>query len=133
MDFSKQARILLSLKTYLASIKKIISEISNDNNDLLADISEAKKTRYNNENQNDLKRINIFQAEIVVVGTKYDILEKADMEKLKWVCRCLRFFTHINGLSLVYVKPPFNDADQKQIKQVFLHLTLLKYLTYLVC
>jgi len=120
LDLKKQSRILSSLKAFLTAIRKVIGELTNENQELLMEITEMKRARYSNENTNDLKRINIFPAEVIVVGTKYDILEKVDMEKLKWVCRCLRFFTHINALSLVFVKPPFNESDQKQIKIVIL-------------
>ncbi len=119
LDLSKPFKILHNLKSFLATIRKIINEVVGDrSNEILGEIVEVKRGRYNKENQGDLKRINIFPAEVVVVGTKYDYLEKGEIEKLKWVCKCLRFFSYINSLSLVYVKPPYNDVDQKQIKHV---------------
>ena len=46
--------------------------------------------------------VDVFPLETYVVGNKYDILEKIDLEKLKWLCPSLRYFCYINALSLIF-------------------------------
>ena len=46
--------------------------------------------------------VDVFPLETFVIGNKYDILEKIDLEKLKWLCPSLRYFCYINALSLIF-------------------------------
>ena len=46
--------------------------------------------------------VDVFPLETYVIGNKYDILEKIDLEKLKWLCPSLRYFCYINSLSLIF-------------------------------
>ena len=46
--------------------------------------------------------VDVFPLETYVIGNKYDILEKIDLEKLKWICPSLRYFSYVNGLSLIF-------------------------------
>ena len=41
--------------------------------------------------------------ETFLIGNKYDILENIDIEKLKWLCPSLRFFSFINALNLIFI------------------------------
>ena len=47
-------------------------------------------------------QVDVFPLETYVIGNKYDILEKIDLEKLKWLCPSLRYFCYINALSLIF-------------------------------
>ena len=46
--------------------------------------------------------VDVFPLETFVIGNKYDILEKIDIEKLKWLCPSLRYFSYINALNLIF-------------------------------
>ena len=46
--------------------------------------------------------VDVFPLEAFVIGNKYDILEKIDIEKLKWLCPSLRYFSYINALNLIF-------------------------------
>ena len=46
--------------------------------------------------------VDVFPLETFVIGHKYDILEKIDIEKLKWLCPSLRYFSYINALNLIF-------------------------------
>ena len=46
--------------------------------------------------------VDVFPLETYVIGNKYDILEKIDLEKLKWLCPSLRYFCYIYSLSLIF-------------------------------
>jgi len=49
-------------------------------NDGLVEAIESKKNKFSDRNVNsDIKRLNFFPAEIIVVGNKYDYLEKQEM------------------------------------------------------
>ncbi len=57
-----------------------------------------------------------MQVPIVIVGTKYDVLQQNESEKLKWICRALRYFAHINGADLVFTQMKEKGfSDFKQI------------------
>jgi GTPase SAR1 family protein len=102
LDFSQPNKILKSLKDYLKELATIIKEIIEE--ETILEMIENKKGKYRDKNSNDFKRINFFPLELIVVGNKYDCLEKIDLEKIKWTCRVLRFYSHMNALSLLYYK-----------------------------
>jgi Fe-S cluster assembly ATPase SufC len=77
MDFSKPETILSSIKDYVRELLQIIKEIAEQEN--IVDVIESKKNKYRETNSNDFRRLQIFPAEVIVVGTKYDCLETADM------------------------------------------------------
>jgi GTPase SAR1 family protein len=77
LDFSKPETILPSLKDYIASLGGIIKDLAEQ--DTIIDVIEAKKSKYRDINSNDFRRLQIFPAEVIVVGNKYQYLEKADM------------------------------------------------------
>jgi GTPase SAR1 family protein len=112
LDFSRPSTILLSLREYLKQLLSILKEVYNSEN--LIEIIENKNIKFRDkkENNNISNIISIFPAEIIVIGNKYDFLEKIDIEKIKWTCRCLRFFCFINAISLVY----FKSGDNKLSK-----------------
>jgi GTPase SAR1 family protein len=112
IDLSKPREILNCLKNYLKQLNAIIKEIADQ--DTIIDIIENKKSKYKDtySNSAEFKRINIFPAEIIVVGNNYENFEVIDLEKIKWTSRCLRFFCHTNSLSLVY----FKKNDTKNVK-----------------
>ena len=46
--------------------------------------------------------VDVFPLETFVIGNKYDILEKIDLEKLKWLCPSLRYVSYVNALNLIF-------------------------------
>ena len=46
--------------------------------------------------------VDVFPLETYLIGNKYDIIEKIDIEKLKWLCPSLRYFSYINALNLIF-------------------------------
>lgn len=78
LDFSKPQSALDSLKTFLFDLNNSLKELVSD--DDIVEAIEAKKSKFADRNlNNDIKRLNFFPAEIIVVGNKYDFLEKRDM------------------------------------------------------
>jgi hypothetical protein len=121
LDLSIGNKTLLSLKEYLKKLTQILKESCS--NDKLSEVIENKRFKYKDINSNDFKRVNIFPAEVIVLGNKYDLLEKIDYEKIKWTCRTLRFYCHINSLSLIY----FKSSDAKLAKQINSLITSLAF------
>ena len=56
--------------------------------------------------------------ETIIVGCKYDLLEKEDSENRKWVSRALRYYAHINQCHLFYCSS-LNSTVLSQIRNVF--------------
>jgi len=78
LDFSKPSGVLESLKSFLFDLNNLLKELMS--NDSIAEIIENKKNKFPDRNtNNNIKRLNFFPAEIIVVGNKYDYLEKKDM------------------------------------------------------
>lgn len=110
LDLARPREILTSLKNYLKELKTIIKEIAE--HETILDIIENKKSKYKDTSSNDFKRINIFPAEVIVMGNNYESLEVIDLEKIKWTCRFIRFFSHANSLSVIFLK----KSDAKIVK-----------------
>jgi len=78
LDFSKPRSVLDSLKTFLFDLNNAVKELVS--NDDIAEAIESKKNKFADRNLNsDIKRLNFFPAELIVVGNKYDFLEKREM------------------------------------------------------
>lgn len=50
----------------------------------------------------DARRVFPIPCPIIIIGTKYDQIADQESEKLKWICRGLRFFAHQNNADLVF-------------------------------
>jgi GTPase SAR1 family protein len=77
LDFANPKSILDSFKEYIRELHNILKSICNQEE--ILNIIENKRFRYKDINSNDFKRINFFPAEIIVIGCKYDYLEKIDV------------------------------------------------------
>ena len=59
------------------------------------------------------RRVFPLNVPVVVYGSKYDVFGSLELEKMKWLCRGLRYFAHSNGCDLVFgsnKEKGFNDA-----------------------
>lgn len=56
--------------------------------------------------------------ETMIIGTKYDLLEKMDVENRKWVSRGLRYLCHVNNISL-YFSSTKNMQIGAQLRTIF--------------
>lgn len=50
----------------------------------------------------DARRVFPMPFPLMVVATKYDTFLGNEPEKLKWMCRALRYFSHVNNADLVF-------------------------------
>ena len=98
LDFDNPASQLNYLIKCLSYLRKIFLK-NIDNNIIETNI----KTRIG-QYPSSIKpgEVDVFPLETFVIGNKYDILEKIDIEKLKWLCPSLRYFSYINALNLIF-------------------------------
>lgn len=97
LDFDKISQALDNLLSFINKIKQILKE--NIDKDILKSILREKQKEYKSKQNNidDIVPISAY-----VIGNKYDILEKISAEKLKWICKTLRYYSFINGLNLIF-------------------------------
>jgi GTP-binding protein EngB required for normal cell division len=57
-----------------------------------------------------------FHFPVVVVCTKYDVFGQHESEELKWMCRALRYFSHVNDCDLVMTS--FKDKGFVELKNI---------------
>jgi len=111
LDFENPQDQLSSLLKYISNLRKIIGEIIDKN--IIESNMKTKISQYGaNKPQNTM---DIFPMETYVIGNKYDILEKIDIEKLKWLCPSLRYFCHINALNLIF----FSSKKKETINSLY--------------
>jgi hypothetical protein len=82
----------------MKELKNILTE--SIENDILNEIIKFKDSQYSKYQK--AKEVNLFPANLYLIGNKYDILEKIDAEKIKWVGLTLRYFSYINGVNLIF-------------------------------
>lgn len=70
------------------------------------------------ESHEDAKVIKIMPIETIVVGCKYDLLEKEDSENRKWLARALRYMALTNYCHLFY-SSFLNSTVANQIRNLF--------------
>ena len=98
LDFDDPKTQLSFFLSYIKELKKILQkQIDADMNENLI------KNKINfYQNKQRPSSVDIFPLNLYVIGNKYDILEKIDIEKLKWICPSLRYFAYINALNLIF-------------------------------
>jgi dynein light intermediate chain 2 len=53
-------------------------------------------------NHEDRATVSPFLVPVVAVASKFDVLANEESEKRKWMARCLRYFSHRQGVDLIY-------------------------------
>ena len=98
LDFESPNNQLSYLIKYISNLHKIINEIIDK--DTIENSIKNRISQYSSNRPPDM--VNIFPMETFLIGNKYDILETIDIEKLKWLCPSLRFFSFVNALNLIF-------------------------------
>ena len=98
LDFADPQNILNEIFKFMKELKNILTE--SIENDILNEIIKFKDSQYSKYQK--AKEVNLFPANLYLIGNKYDILEKIDAEKIKWVGLTLRYFSYINGVNLIF-------------------------------
>ena len=98
LDFDNPSSQLNYLIKCLSYLRKIF--LKNIDNNILETNIKSRIGQY----PSNIKpgEVDVFPLETYVIGNKYDILEKIDIEKLKWLCPALRYFSYINALNLIF-------------------------------
>ena len=98
LDFADPQNILSEIFKFLKELKNILNE--SIDNETLNEIIKFKESQYTKYQKS--KEVNLFPAHLYLIGNKYDILEKIDAEKIKWVGLTLRYFSYTNGCNLIF-------------------------------
>ena len=98
LDFDNPNTQLNYLIKVISYLRKIFNKVIDPN------IIDANIKNKVSSYQSGIKpgEVDVFPLETYVIWNKYDILEKIDLEKLKWLCPSLRYFCYINALSLIF-------------------------------
>ena len=98
LDFNDPQKQLSSLLSYIKELKKILQkQIDAETNENLI---KNKINLYPSKQRPS--SVDVFPMNLYVIGNKYDILEKIDIEKLKWICPSLRYFCYVNALNIIF-------------------------------
>ena len=97
-DFADPQNIITQIFKFLKELKNILTETIE--NETLNEIIKSKESQYTKQQKS--KEVNLFPATLYLIGNKYDILEKIDAEKIKWVGLTLRYFSYTNGVNLIF-------------------------------
>ena len=111
LDFQRPENALNTLITYTESLRKILS--STIEKESLEEIIKLKNSQYTKIKKDP--SVNLLPINIYVIGNKYDILEKIEEDKLKWICLSLRYQCVINGMNLIFYSS--NNDRYKNILQ----------------
>ena len=111
LDFQRPENALNTLITYTESLRKILS--STIEKESLEEIIKLKNSQYTKIKKDP--SVNLIPINIYVIGNKYDILEKIEEEKLKWIGLTLRYQCVINGMNLIFYSS--NNDKYKNILQ----------------
>ena len=98
LDFQNPENALNTILIYNEKLRKLIPRIIEK--ETLDDILTFKNSQYMKVKKDS--SIDLIPLNITVIGNKYDILEKIEAEKLKWICLSLRYECLINGMNLIF-------------------------------
>ncbi|KRX04075.1 P-loop containing nucleoside triphosphate hydrolase [Pseudocohnilembus persalinus] len=112
VDLSKPVKIIESLQFWFDEIRKNVNQYLEkmDDQQKVSDYKYSLIQQF--QEHSDRTRIDPLPLQTIVVGQKWDVFEKFDAEKRKWVTRLLRYMCHLNGASLVFSSYNQNAAAQ---------------------
>ena len=113
-DFADPQNIITQIFKFLKELKNILTETIE--NETLNEIIKSKESQYTKQQKS--KEVNLFPANLYLIGNKYDILEKIDAEKIKWVGLTLRYFSYTNGVNLIF------HSNFSEKNRIFLQSTI---------
>ena len=111
LDFQTPENALNTLIIYNEQLRKILSSVIEK--EYLDEIINSKNSQYTKIKKDS--SVNLIPINIYVIGNKYDILEKIEEEKLKWIGLTLRYQCVINGMNLIFYSS--NNEKYKNILQ----------------
>ena len=111
LDFQTPENALNTLIIYNERLRKILS--SAIEKEYLDEVINSKNSQYTKIKKDS--SVNLIPINIYVIGNKYDILEKIEEEKLKWIGLTLRYQCVINGMNLIFYSS--NNEKYKNILQ----------------
>ena len=111
LDFQTPENALNTLIIYNEQLRKILSSVIEK--EYLDEIINSKNSQYTKIKKDS--SANLIPINIYVIGNKYDILEKIEEEKLKWIGLTLRYQCVINGMNLIFYSS--NNDKYKNILQ----------------
>ena len=111
LDFQTPENALNTLIIYNEKLRKILSSVIEK--EYLDEIINSKNSQYTKIKKDS--SVNLIPINIYVIGNKYDILEKIEEEKLKWIGLTLRYQCVINGMNLIFYSS--NNEKYKNILQ----------------
>ena len=98
LDFQNPENALNTILTYNEKLRQLIPSIIEK--ETLNEILTFKNGQYTKVKKDS--SVDLIPLNISVIGNKYDILEKIEAEKLKWICLSLRYECLINGMNLIF-------------------------------
>ena len=111
LDFQTPENALNTLIIYNEKLRKILSSVIEK--EYLDEVINSKNSQYTKIKKDS--SVNLIPINIYVIGNKYDILEKIEEEKLKWIGLTLRYQCVINGMNLIFYSS--NNDKYKNILQ----------------
>ena len=111
LDFQTPENALNTLIIYNEQLRKILSSVIEK--EYLDEVINSKNSQYTKIKKDS--SVNLIPINIYVIGNKYDILEKIEEEKLKWIGLTLRYQCVINGMNLIFYSS--NNDKYKNILQ----------------
>ncbi len=111
LDFQTPENALNTLIIYNEKLRKILSSVIEK--EYLDEVINSKNSQYTKIKKDS--SVNLIPINIYVIGNKYDILEKIEEDKLKWICLSLRYQCVINGMNLIFYSS--NNDRYKNILQ----------------
>ncbi len=111
LDFQTPENALNTLIIYNEKLRKILSSVIEK--EYLDEVINSKNSQYTKIKKDS--SVNLMPINIYVIGNKYDILEKIEEDKLKWICLSLRYQCVINGMNLIFYSS--NNDRYKNILQ----------------
>ncbi|XP_062509413.1 cytoplasmic dynein 2 light intermediate chain 1-like [Corticium candelabrum] len=105
VDLSRPHELFLTLETLLKElrtrVKKTLAHLSTKDARVVDKMKKAAWKKYG-EDHPDRDLLDLFPIPLVILGTKYDIVQDFDSEKRKVICKLLRFIAHTNGATLQF-------------------------------
>lgn len=106
VDLSKPGSALHNLQYWINIVReastKLFQKLQTSNPELASHVEKLVNEKW--KAHEDARRVYALLVPIVIVGTKYDVLAQHESEKLKWICRAMRYFAHVNGADLVFTQ-----------------------------
>lgn len=126
LDLSDAGKLWYTAETLLNAARMrlnlVIRQESRNDPNLQKKMADKSWKRLGGKDHTDSQMMDPFPVPLLIIGSKYDLLQEQDSEHRKVITKTMRFLAHYNGASLIFMSSK-DEASVRGFRHIMSHAT----------